>query len=33
MKLNHLNLPVTDVLATADFLEKYFRLHKQAGNK
>lgn len=26
MKLNHLNLTVTDALATKDFLEKYFGL-------
>lgn len=27
MKLNHLNLTVTDVVATRQFLEKYFGLH------
>jgi lactoylglutathione lyase len=33
MKLNHLNLIVTDVPATAAFLEKYFGLHNIApGN-
>jgi lactoylglutathione lyase len=31
MKMNHLNLTVTDVAATADFLEKYFGLRKQPG--
>ncbi len=33
MKLNHLNLSVTDVPAATDFLEKYFGLHKQPGGK
>ena len=33
MKLNHINLTVTDVEAAAQFLEKYFRLHNQGGNK
>lgn len=33
MKLNHLNLTVTDVPAAADFLEKYFGLRKQPGGK
>lgn len=27
MKLNHLNLTVTDVVAAAQFLQKYFGLH------
>jgi catechol 2,3-dioxygenase-like lactoylglutathione lyase family enzyme len=31
MKMNHLNLTVTDVAAAADFLEKYFGLRKQPG--
>lgn len=29
MKLNHLNLTVSDVLATKEFLEKYFELKSQ----
>ncbi|HEU5379734.1 MAG TPA: VOC family protein [Ktedonobacteraceae bacterium] len=33
MKLNHVNLTVTDVPAAADFLEKYFGLRKQPGGK
>jgi catechol 2,3-dioxygenase-like lactoylglutathione lyase family enzyme len=33
MKLNHVNLTVTDVPAAAQFLEKYFGLRKQGGNK
>lgn len=33
MKLNHINLTVTDVEAAANFLETYFDLHSQAGNK
>jgi lactoylglutathione lyase len=33
MKLNHINLSVTDVPAAADFLEKYFGLRKQPGDK
>lgn len=33
MKLNHLNLTVTDVPAAADFLEKYFGLRKLPGGK
>ena len=33
MKLNHLNLTVTDVQAAADFLEKYFGLRRQPGGK
>jgi lactoylglutathione lyase len=32
MKLNHINLTVTDVPAAAQFLEKYFGLHSQGGN-
>lgn len=32
MKLNHLNLTVTDVLAACDFLEKYYGLSKMGGN-
>ncbi len=31
MKLNHLALPVTDVLATSNFLEKYFSLKPLAS--
>ena len=31
MKMNHLNLTVTDVAAAADFLEKYFGLRRQPG--
>lgn len=33
MKLNHINLTVTDVVAAAQFLEKYFGLRSQGGNK
>jgi lactoylglutathione lyase len=33
MKLNHVNLTVTDVQAAAHFLETYFGLRKQGGNK
>ncbi len=33
MKLNHVNLTVTDVPAAAQFLEKYFGLRSQGGNK
>ena len=33
MKLNHLNLTVTDVPETVSFLEKYFGLRHQGGNK
>ncbi len=34
MKLNHVNLTVTDVQATAHFLETYFGLRRnQEGNK
>ncbi len=33
MKLNHLNLSVTDVPAAANFLEKYFGLRIQPGGK
>jgi lactoylglutathione lyase len=32
MKLNHLNLTVTDVPATHKFLEKYFGLRDMGGN-
>jgi lactoylglutathione lyase len=32
MKLNHLNLMVTDVGAAAAFLEKYFGLRRQDGD-
>lgn len=32
MRLNHLNLTVTDVAAAADFLVKYFGLTNQGGN-
>lgn len=32
MKLNHLNLTVTDVRAAAAFLETYFGLTNQGGN-
>jgi catechol-2,3-dioxygenase len=31
MKLNHLNLTVTDALETAQFLEKYFGLRSMEG--
>jgi lactoylglutathione lyase len=33
MKLNHLNLTVTDVPETQRFLEKYFGMRSGAGNK
>lgn len=33
MKLNHLNLMVTDVLEAAKFLETYFGLKNQGGDK
>ncbi|GHO70257.1 glyoxalase [Ktedonobacter sp. SOSP1-52] len=33
MKLNHVNLTVTDVPATANFLETCFGLRNQGGNK
>ena len=33
MKLNHLNLTVTDVPETHEFLEKYFGLRDGGGNK
>lgn len=33
MKLNHVNLAVTDVSAASDFLEKYFNVRKQASNQ
>ena len=32
MKLNHLNLTVTDVRAASDFLERYFGLRSAGGN-
>jgi catechol 2,3-dioxygenase-like lactoylglutathione lyase family enzyme len=32
MKLNHLNLTVTDVRAAREFLEKYFGLRSMGGN-
>lgn len=32
MKINHLNLTVTDVEAAAAFLEKYFGLQPQGGD-
>jgi catechol 2,3-dioxygenase-like lactoylglutathione lyase family enzyme len=32
MKLNHINLAVSDVRAAADFLEKYFDLRPMGGN-
>jgi lactoylglutathione lyase len=32
MKLNHLNLTVTDVQAAGAFLEKYFGLQSMGGN-
>lgn len=32
MKLNHVNLTVTDVRAASDFLEKYFGLRNMSGN-
>ena len=32
MKLNHLNLSVTDVPATVSFLETYFGMHNRGGN-
>jgi lactoylglutathione lyase len=33
MKLNHLNLAVTDVLEAAKFLETYFGLKNQGGDQ
>jgi len=33
MKLNHINLTVTDVAAAVSFLEKYFDLTVQGGNQ
>ena len=33
MKLNHLNLTVTDPIETHDFLEKYFGLKSLGGNR
>ena len=32
MRLNHLNLTVTDVLVARDFLERYFGLRNIGGN-
>jgi catechol 2,3-dioxygenase-like lactoylglutathione lyase family enzyme len=32
MKLNHLNLTVTDVRAASAFLEKYFGMRSTGGN-
>jgi lactoylglutathione lyase len=32
VRLNHLNLTVTDVLVARDFLERYFGLRSMAGN-
>ncbi len=32
MKLNHVNLTVTDVPAARDFLERYFGLGRMGGN-
>ena len=32
MKLNHINLTVTDVRATGEFLERYFGLKQMGGN-
>lgn len=32
MKLNHLNLTVTDVRAASEFLQKYFGLRSMGGN-
>jgi catechol 2,3-dioxygenase-like lactoylglutathione lyase family enzyme len=32
MKLNHINLTVTDVPGTVEFLEKYFGLQSQGGD-
>jgi lactoylglutathione lyase len=32
VKLNHLNLTVTDVPAACDFLERYFDLRRMGGN-
>jgi lactoylglutathione lyase len=32
VKVNHLNLTVTDVLAARDFLERYFGLRGMGGN-
>ena len=33
MKLNHINLTVTDVLEASDFLVKYFGMRSMGGNK
>ncbi len=32
MKVNHLNLTVTDVVAAREFLERYFGLRSMGGN-
>jgi catechol 2,3-dioxygenase-like lactoylglutathione lyase family enzyme len=32
VKLNHVNLTVTDVDAAAEFLERYFGLRRMGGN-
>ncbi|MFN8445860.1 MAG: VOC family protein [Caldilineaceae bacterium] len=32
MKLNHLNLTVTDVRAASEFLQRYFGLQQMGGN-
>jgi catechol 2,3-dioxygenase-like lactoylglutathione lyase family enzyme len=33
MKLNHINLTVTDVQEASDFLVRYFRMRSMGGNK
>ncbi len=33
MKLNHINLAVTDVLATSQFLKKYFGMRNMEGEE
>ena len=33
MKLNHINLTVTDVQEASDFLVKYFGMRSLGGNK
>lgn len=33
MKLNHINLAVTDVLATSQFLKKYFGMRNMPGEE
>jgi lactoylglutathione lyase len=33
MKLNHINLTVTDVQEARDFLVKYFGMRNMGGNK